>query len=219
MGSQKTISIRKSKRIADVTVKFLGNYAILILLLVFTVSLTSCNNDDVEIKVLSDQEKADLIFLREEEKLARDVYLYSFDKYNQSIFSNISNSEQSHINSVISLLNNYGLTDPFEGNAEGVFDDAILQSLYDELTSKADISLTSALEVGATIEELDIHDITTFISHTSNADLLDTYSILTCGSRNHLRSFVGLLETFTPSYISQTEYDTIINSEKEKCGV
>jgi len=65
---------------------------------------------------------------------------------------------------------------------------------------------------------LDINDIKTFKSHTSNVDLINVYDNLTCGSRNHIRSFVGQLGTYTPIYISQAEYNVIINSSNEQCG-
>ncbi|WP_206513117.1 DUF2202 domain-containing protein [Flagellimonas marinaquae] len=180
--------------------------------------ITACNKDEGEVVPLTEQEKTDLRFLREEEKLARDVYVYSYNKYGQSIFNNISNSEQSHMNSVLNLLNNYGLTDPVINDAYGVFSNSELQTLYNELTIKSDSSLNKALEVGANIEDLDINDIDIFKKHTTNIDLINVYDNLSCGSRNHLRSFVGQLGSYTPVYISQTEYDAIINSSNEQCG-
>lgn len=177
---------------------------------------SSCKKD--EVVSLSDQEKSDLLFLREEEKLARDVYLFSYNKYNESIFSNISDSEQSHMNSVLNLLNKYDLTDPVINNDIGVFSNIELQTLYNELIEISDSSLTHAFKVGATIEDLDINDINYNIIHTTNSDLLSVYDKLNCGSRNHMRSFVGELGTYTPIYISQSAYDDIISSTNEKCG-
>lgn len=179
----------------------------------------SCEKDNDEtLTALTEQEQLDLIFLREEEKLARDVYIYSFQKYNLPIFSSISNSEQSHMNSVLTLLNKYGISDPIGNDVEGVFQNPDLQLLYDQLTTKSDSSLNHALEVGATIEDLDISDIKIFINNTTRTDLLATYDNLTCGSRNHLRSFVGQLGTYTPVFITQSEYDAIIGSPSERCG-
>ncbi|MDB4297158.1 DUF2202 domain-containing protein [Flavobacteriaceae bacterium] len=207
------------------------------LILLFALGLalfTSCNKEEVtdleqtagleetveqeESVILSDQEKSDLLFLREEEKLARDVYNYAYNKYNQNIFNNISNSEQSHINSVLVLLNKYNIPDPVANNESGIFSNNELQSLYNDLTSKSDTSLSKALEVGVTIEDLDINDINIFKSHTTKSDLINVYNNLSCGSRNHLRSFVGQLGNYTPIYISQSEYDAIISTSNEKCG-
>ena len=186
---------------------------------IFLTSFQSCKKDSNTNKLtLSAQEISDLTFLREEEKLAHDVYVYSYQKYNQAIFDNISNSELTHTNSVLSLLNKYGITDPVENNEVGVFSDSSLQLLYNELTAKSDSSITKALEVGATIEDLDIHDINTFLSHTSNNDLLKVYNNLNCGSRNHLRAFVSQLGSYTPSFLSQTEYNEILNASHEQCG-
>jgi hypothetical protein len=190
---------------------------IIMILVVGINLLTACKKD--EIVPLSDQEKADLLFLREEEKLARDVYIYSYSKYGQNIFNNISNSEQSHMNSVLNLINKYGLTDPVTSNANGVFSNTELQTLYSQLITMSDSSLNKALEVGANIEDLDINDIKTFKNHTTNTDLISVYDKLTCGSRNHIRSFVGQLETYTPVYIRQAEYNAIINSSNEQCGL
>lgn len=171
---------------------------------------------------LTAQEKDDLSFLIEEEKLARDVYLYSYNEYGMNIFNNISSSEQSHMNSVENLLNKYGLTNPVQGLAPGVFVTPAMQQLYYDLTTKADSSLLDALEVGATIEDLDIYDIKHLEANTTKTDLLNVYSQLTCGSYNHLRSYYGKIldnsGSYTPQYITQAEFDAIVNSAKTQCN-
>lgn len=171
--------------------------------------------------ILTQQEQDDLMFLREEEKLARDVYLFSFDKYGTSIFNNIAQSEQTHMDKVLTLLQKYNLPD-LASTQRGVFNNQTLQTLYDDLTAQSNISLIEALKVGATIEDLDINDIEEFESHTYAADLLNVYDKLRCGSRNHLRSFSSQLtannETYTPQFITNTEYQAIISSPNEKCG-
>lgn len=185
---------------------------------------SSCKKETASItsNTITEKEKSDLIFLREEEKLAHDVYVYSFKKYNQTIFSNISSSEQNHMTSVLNLLNTYGINDPVQNLAEGVFQNTVLQQLYTQLTLKSDSSLLKALEVGATIEDLDIYDIKRFYGNTSNSSILGVYDRLTCGSRNHLRSFVSQLNAsqinYIPKYISQTEFNNIVNSANEQCG-
>ena len=170
---------------------------------------------------ISETEKEDLIFLREEEKLARDVYLYADDKYNIKIFSNISQSEQSHMDSVLALLIKYNLEDPVI-DEKGVFSNSYIQELYNTLVSQVDISLIDALIVGATIEDLDINDITEFESNTEKYDILNVYDNLKCGSRNHLRGFTDQLElnstVYEPQFISVEEFEDIVESDPEKCG-
>ncbi len=170
---------------------------------------------------LTDEEKNMLKVLREEEKLARDVYLYAYEKYGLPIFSNIGNSEQRHMDQVLFLLEQYGLEDPALPK-EGEFVNEELQSLYDQLTSKVDLSLMDALEVGATIEDLDIKDILEFIEDTDKAPIIDTFQRLECGSRNHMRAFISQITSrggnYKPQFISPEMFRHIINSSHERCG-
>lgn len=199
-------------------------YNFLIISVFAALSLSSCKKDTVtpDNNELSEKEKSDLIFLREEEKLAHDVYVHSFNKYDQMIFSNISSSEQNHMNSVLNLLDKYGIADPVKGQSQGVFQNKVLQQLYIQMTIKSDLSLVKAFEVGATIEDLDIHDIKSFYANTTNTDLISVYDRLTCGSRNHLRSFVSQLSSnqlsYSPQYVTVNEFNSIIDSSNEQCG-
>ncbi len=198
----------------------------LTLLVLILTALSSCSNDENDIVTqsttqLTQQEIDDLLFLREEEKLARDVYLFSYDKYAETIFNSISQSEQQHMNSVLTLLNTYGIADP-ASSERGVFKNQTLQSLYNDLTTQSDISLLEALKVGATIEDLDLNDIHEDESNTTKEDIINVYEKLSCGSRNHLRSYTSQLilngESYVPQFISLAEFTEVINSESEICG-
>ena len=164
-------------------------------------------------------EEKDLLHLREEEKLARDVYLYLFDVWGQWIFENIAGSEQQHMDAVKTLLDRYGIEDPVGNKGEGVFVDPELQALYDTLIDTGDESAIEALLVGATIEDMDIYDIQVMAANTEKPDLTSVYENLMKGSRNHLRSFCGLLETMGVTYeaqfLSQEEVNKILTSPKE----
>ncbi len=201
-------------------IKSIHRISVLLLAILF---LPACSDSDTEdVLVALDQvEIDDLKFLREEEKLARDVYLYSYDKYNLNVFSNISNSEQTHMDKVLSLLTKYGIADP-ASTERGMFNNAVLQDLYNQLTKKADSSLVDALTVGAVIEDLDISDIDDFVVNTQKNDLLEVYSNLLCGSRNHMRSYSSQLTangaTYQVQFITEDEYITILNQANEKCG-
>ena len=199
---------------------------VVILLTVIFVTISSCSDDnttitELETSALSQQEVDDLKFLREEEKLARDVYLFSFDKYGEAIFNSISQSEQQHMDQVLLLLNTYQLSDP-ASTERGVFTNQALQGLYADLTAQSSISLVEALKVGATIEDLDINDIDDFESKTNQADILNVYDKLKCGSRNHIRNYVSQLVLnsfdYAPQFISLDEFTEIIASSNEQCG-
>ena len=195
-----------------------------ILYLLVPVLFLSCDDSD-EITTIGDalsaQEIEDLQFLREEEKLARDVYLYSYDLYGQSIFKNISNSEQSHMDNVSVLMKKYNISD-ISSSERGKFSNETLQNLYTDLTALADKSIEDALLVGATIEDLDINDLDHFILNTSHQDIEEMYDLLNCGSRNHMRAYTNNLNNlgveYTPQFITLEAYNAIINSSNEKCG-
>jgi hypothetical protein len=194
----------------------------LVFIALLAIGFTSCTDDDTTTtETLTQTEIDDLQVLREEEKLARDVYIYAFDKYGLSVFNNISQSEQQHMDKILVLLNTYNLEDPALSN-NGEFTNQTLQTLYNDLTAQVDISLIEALKVGATIEDLDINDIEVFESRTDKSDILDAYDSLKCGSRNHMRSYYSqLLDngfTYTAQFITASELISIITSSNEQCG-
>ena len=168
---------------------------------------------------LNADEQATLPFMREEEKLARDVYTFLYSKWQINIFSNISSSEQAHMDAILLLLNKYNLPDPVGNNAAGVFTNITLQNLYNQLTTQGSVSSLDALKVGATIEDLDIYDLKTALTKADNQDIRLVYENLMKGSRNHLRTFYSNIlsagGTYTPQYITQAEFDAIINSSME----
>jgi hypothetical protein len=170
---------------------------------------------------LTEAEADGLRFMREEEKLAHDVYLTLTEQWSLSIFRNIANSEQTHTDAVLTLLERYGLDDPAAGNEIGVFTDPALQSLYDELVATGSRSLADALRVGAAIEEIDVLDLQERIAQTDRADIRTVYENLTKGSRNHLRAFVSTLarqtgETYQPQYLDQDAYEEIAGTSVER---
>ncbi len=168
---------------------------------------------------LSQNEITSLAFMREEEKLAHDVYVTLYDKWQLTIFSNISQSEETHTQAVLALLEKYGLPDPVGDNGIGIFENEGLQALYDQLIAQGSQSLLEGLIVGAIIEEKDILDIKNSLEETDNQDIIFVYSNLLKGSRNHLRSFYDQLlkrdYVYKAQFIEQSELEEIIISPKE----
>ncbi|MEI2740302.1 MAG: DUF2202 domain-containing protein [Chitinophagaceae bacterium] len=168
---------------------------------------------------LNTDERLTLSFMREEEKLARDVYIFLYNKWALTIFNNISSSEQTHMDAILQLLNKYNLPDPVGNNDKGVFSNITLQNLYTQLTTQGSASVLDALKVGATIEDLDIFDLKTALPKVDNQDITLVYNNLMKGSRNHLRLFYNNIlsagGTYTPQYITQAEFDAIISSSME----
>ncbi|MCB9111415.1 MAG: DUF2202 domain-containing protein [Anaerolineales bacterium] len=162
---------------------------------------------------LNADETASLLYMREEEKLARDVYNTLFTVWGQPTFQNIAASEQAHMDEIKLLLDRYGLTDPALG--PGQFSDANLQALYDQLVAQGSVSLADALKVGAAIEEIDILDLQARLALTDNADIQMVFNNLMNGSYSHLNSFTSVLtqqtgEIYIPKYLTAEAYQAII---------
>lgn len=147
--------------------------------------------------VLTQTEIANLQFMREEEKLARDVYL-TLDQYwgNQiRVFANIAVSEESHTSTIDYLLDKYNIEDPVISNEVGVFTNQELQELYHTLVEQGSASFIDGLYVGALIEEVDMEDIVAAIEATDERAMILAYSNLLDGSKDHLRAFVSVIES------------------------
>lgn len=138
---------------------------------------------------LSSTEKDGLIYMKLEEKLARDVYLTLGKTYNQKMFVNIPESEQRHMDAVKTLLDKYEIADPVTHNEIGSFTSADFKKLFEELVTKGQTSFNDAMLVGKEIEEMDIKDLTERIEQTDNPDIKSVYENLKRGSENHLRAF------------------------------
>jgi hypothetical protein len=169
---------------------------------------------------LTDEEIAGLMWMREEEQLAHDVYVVLGDLWDLRIFDNISGAETAHIDAVTGLLDLYGLDDPAAGNDLGTFTDPTLQRLYDQLVADGSRSPEAALEVGAFIEELDLVDLAARSAATDTPEISAVYANLEQGSRNHLRAFFSQLEsrgvTYTPTQLEAATFDAIVSSDMER---
>ncbi|QIA08055.1 DUF2202 domain-containing protein [Draconibacterium halophilum] len=173
------------------------------------------NNTLLQIETLTETDSLSLIFMREEEKLARDAYLLLFSKYEHQVFNNISQSEQTHTDAILRLLNYYNLHDPFI-DVIGEFKDPSLATLFDELMTLGDNNLDSALIVGALIEETDIEDIAILVKATDIQNIIQVYENLLSGSENHLRAFVHNLRKrgidYQPRILPIDQFNDIINN-------
>ena len=176
--------------------------------------------DQLPLQEVDQTEAADLVYLREGEKVARDVYMVLWAEWGLKVFDNIEDSEQIHMDAVGTLLTRHKIEDPVGDNGVGVFTDKDLQDLYYSLLAKGLLSRDDAIIVGATVEDKSIHDLQEMLERTDNKDLKIVYQNLLRGSRNHLRAFYRQLTkydlTYTPSYITQAEYDAVVSTPAER---
>jgi hypothetical protein len=165
-------------------------------------------------------ETENLIYMREEEKLARDVYITLYQTWSLPVFDNIAASEETHTTKVEDMLEKYRVTDPVVDETVGVFVDPHLASLYTTLVEQGSASSLAALYVGAAIEEIDMIDLQEAIDASDNADIRQLYENLMSGSRNHLRAFVGQIEdlgiVYEAQYLTQEEVDAIVDAPVER---
>jgi hypothetical protein len=170
-------------------------------------------------QALDPTEAAGLVYMREEEKLAHDVYVTLQSKWGVRIFGNISQAEKRHFSAIKLLLDRYELTDPAANHAIGIFQNKGLQGLYADLVAQGENSLKLAMRVGATIEDLDIGDLEKAAAATDNSDLKLVYQNLKRASENHMRAFVRQLnaqgDSYAPQYITPAAFSEIIASSQQ----
>lgn len=163
---------------------------------------------------ITEIEKQDLLFVREEEKMAGDVYRKYYELYELRPFGNIEVSELRHTEAIKVLLDQFGMDDPAKDEGEFANDD--LQELYDNLMSSGSESIENAISNGILIEEKDIFDLKEIISHTTNVDIKTVYEYLLMGSKNHLTAFMRLANNYdieyVPQYLTMAEIEDIIST-------
>ena len=191
----------------------------------------SGNNSTDSSTLLDTTEASHLTFMREEEKLARDVYLTFAGMWpDQPLFYNIATkSEQTHTDTMRDKLAQYGVEDPNPDtnnlpDSLGAFSDTEWGRYFDvkfrELTAKGGNSELDALYAGAFIEELDMHDIAECpevmtaagypdpcgLNYTEELGLINAYSFLIDGSEGHLRAYVGQIEAVEGNCTYEAQY-------------
>jgi hypothetical protein len=184
---------------------------------------TSCMQDSFvsDPDGLSEEETEGIKLMREEEKLAGDLYAKLYELHSLRIFYNISSSEQTHFEAVGTLIDYFGIDDPASSES-GEYNNPELQALYDSLYTAGSESLVLGLQVGAAVEEIDILDLEELIEQTNNEDIILVFENLLRGSRNHLRAFNRQLERngvdYSPRYLEKDAFEAIVNSEMERGG-
>jgi len=176
--------------------------------------------DVLPIDELSEAEAAAILHLREEEKLARDVYLTLSLYWETPIFTNIARAEQRHMDLVGLLVSRHEIEDSVIDDRVGIFGNPDFDVLFVDLTTRGQQSLLDALAVGATIEDLDLADLAALIDLSDEADVDLIAQNLAVGTRNHLRAFVSQIEandsSYEPQFLGQTVFDAVVDSNRER---
>ncbi len=169
---------------------------------------------------VTEEQQAELEYMREEEKLAGDVYATLAKSYPDAPFSRILQSERKHESAVQAQLDRAGIADPTAGNAVGEFENADLQRLYDGLVKQGSASMTAALQVGALIEETDIADLRQAAAGATDSQVKQVYANLERASNQHLRAYTSALRsvgvTYEPTVLSEASYAKILASSMQR---
>jgi hypothetical protein len=163
---------------------------------------------------LTPVEREGLVYMRQAEKLERDVYMNLSDYWDSPLLNSIADGEQNHMDSILGLLNKYGIADPIAGLEPGEFQDPMLFQLYQTQVTQGVVSYIYALNVGAETEELSIGDLMFRMAQTNKNDIKNVYNNLRLASANHLRAFVAELarngQIYNPQHLNPATYRIII---------
>jgi hypothetical protein len=138
---------------------------------------------------LTERQKATLVAMAQEEKLAYDSYTAFAGTYDAVVFDRIAASESQHLAAVRTLLARYGVADPTAGRPAGQFSDPTVQATYDRLQAQGRAGQAAALQAGVTIEQTDIADLTAALDGLSAPDVTQVYTRLRMASQHHLAAF------------------------------
>jgi len=174
-----------------------------------------CKAVDFPKQDVSSSEEKELLYMREEEKMAHDIYSLMYDKWGLRPFYNITGAEERHMSAVKSMIDKYALTDPVKDIKVGAFTNMEIKKLYTGLLEQGNKSAIDALKAGAEVEEVDIKDLMQAIKDTDNKDIKFVYNNLLNASGNHLRAFMRNIErrgeTYIPKHLDKKTFDEILN--------
>lgn len=163
---------------------------------------------------LTQREKDGLIFIWEEEKAARDIYSSLYEKNNQTIFLDLTRSEESHMDQAKAVIEKYDLSLPRD--VRGAFGNQTLQNIHDRLLAEGLESYDQALKAAAEFEEISIMDLEAELAAAENEDVRTMYQGLLAGSRKHLRSYVADLKEqgieYEPRHLERSEFEETVRA-------
>jgi hypothetical protein len=168
---------------------------------------------------ITESEKAAIISVAQEEKVAHDFYAAMYELHGLTPFRSISKSEGLHMDKAKNLIDHFGIEDP---NTEyydtpGKFKTNKFQVIYDDLVRKGSKSIEDALIESAKFEELDVVDIEKLNSTVQNDHIKSTFESLIGISKNHLKAIVRELSErgidYSPSYLTKDELNSIVKSK------
>ncbi|NTV17903.1 MAG: DUF2202 domain-containing protein [Bacteroidales bacterium] len=156
--------------------------------------------------------------VREDEKVARDLYFSFFGTFGLKPFENIGKAEDNHIKATEKLFDYYEIDYPALSE-NGKFENAIRQKLFDSLLLKGTPEL-EAFKVMAMLEESNIVEYGEVLKTIANPNIKIVIENLARASANHfkaaIRQITALGGTYTPALMTQEQYKAVIAIGFEK---
>ena len=150
--------------------------------------------------------------VREDEKVARDLYFSFFGTFGLKPFENIGKAEDNHIKATEKLFDYYEIDYPALSE-NGKFENAIRQKLFDSLLLKGTPEL-EAFKVMAMLEESNIVEYGEVLKTIANPNIKIVIENLARASANHfkaaIRQITALGGTYTPAIMTQEQYEAVI---------
>jgi hypothetical protein len=131
---------------------------------------------------------AQLTEMREEERVARDLYTQLGRSSGEAIFTRIAAAEQRHLDAVERLMSSQGMDPDAAGTTVGRYAVPDLQSAYNRWLAAGRASDQAAYKVGVELEKQDIAELKALrvASGTTGARVVQA---LRTGSEHHLAAF------------------------------
>jgi len=168
---------------------------------------------------VNDTERADVIYLQEEEKLVHDLNAaFAAQHPDIPLFQNIANASKVYMTADNVILQRYNIPNP-EKEAAGAFGNHKFQQMYNAGVNNGSMSAMGALSSSALLEDMHIADLEAAIGRTDNTDIIFVYRQELTASRNNLRALSQWIAayggTYTPTFISQSYYTNLISTPAE----
>lgn len=185
-----------------------------IFVIIFLFSITS-----LYAEILDD--KALLLKLYSEEKMAYDLYGEFYERWQLNVFSDVQQREARHVWCVEVIMNKYSAA-VSAGKKKILYHDKETEDLYNELSVKGCISDLSALEAAAYLKEKFISDLRTRALNINDGYLLKVIFLLEKAAKSHFQAFVKSIRLsgsdYTPAFLTDGEYSNIMTPEKTTAG-
>lgn len=170
-------------------------------------------------EILND--KALLLKLYSEEKMAYDLYGEFYERWQLNVFSDVQQREARHVWCVEVIMNKYSAA-VSAGDKKILYHDKETENLYNELSVKGCISDLSALEAAAYLKEKFISDLRTRALNVNDGYLLKVIFLLEKAAQSHFKAFVKSIRLsdsdYTPVFLTEGEFSSIMSVDKTVAG-